>query len=669
MFTDIVGYAKLLGTDERKALTLLHESRLIHETCIDSHGGELLKEMGDGILAQFDSALEAIKCAIDIQQRARTTLGNSLRIGIHLGDVVIEHHDIFGDGVNIASRLQSIADPGGIYISESVEKTIRSRKDIQSRYLGEVDLKNVDYRIKTYALIGEGLAVTSEAKIKAMMAPQSGIIRILKSPLTYLLIAAVSLVLIFNQFWFSDSTVEGVRLIVLPIQDLSGDKNGEFLVAGIHSTIIDEIGKIGALQVISRTTSKKYQDSPKTITEIADELNIALVIESEFLQMDDSVGLQFRLIQVFPEQQLWAKSYSEATTDVMSIYDNVATEISRTINIELSPQEKILLSSAKQVNPDAYKAYLKSQFHYNNFTPLDLNLALQSLDLALKYDPDYLQAYLGIAQMWIGQAQMGLVPYAEAYPKIKAAEEKALSFNILNAEVHNMQAGIKTFVEWEWEAGEIDFQKAIALNPNYSDARNIYSYLLAITNRHSEAKIQIDLALELDPFNAYIESLYSWNMLYARQYDKALEHSEKSLKLAPMQWVAQDAMRQAYHMLGRLDEALEVTKELYTDYGIDEVVKAIDSGFKQGGYTLAMNAGAQALASYYESNFVSPESIAEMYAYAGNHDQVLEWLEEAYRVHDNDIHYLAVAPIYDGLRDEPRFQELVRKINLPQKED
>ena len=166
MFTDIVGYTTLMGQDEQKAIALLHKNRQIHEHCIRTHSGKLLKEMGDGILAQFNSALEAVQCALEIQELAQDRVEGKLRIGIHLGDVIIENNDVFGDGVNIASRLQAIADPGGIYISESVQKAIRSRTDIQMLYLAEVGLKNVDYPVKTYSLQGQGLPVTPLSKIK-----------------------------------------------------------------------------------------------------------------------------------------------------------------------------------------------------------------------------------------------------------------------------------------------------------------------------------------------------------------------------------------------------------------------------------------------------------------------------------------------------------------------
>jgi adenylate cyclase len=671
MFTDIVGYTTLMGLDEVKALDVLRKSRGIQKQAVEGHGGKWLKEMGDGVLAQFNSALEAVQCGIEIQKKAQAELQAMIRIGINLGDVTIENDDVFGDGVNIASRLQAISDPGGIYISESVHDALGARSDIKCEYLCAVQLKNVDHPIKTYYVSGDGLPTPTRDKINKLSTPASPRRKILTSP-TGIIIVVIILATAFltRGWWLPVAGNKGFRIAVLPVADLSGSENGKFMVEGIQSALITEIGTVGALQVISRTSSSRYRDEEKTIPEIARELNIDMVVESELIRMDDSVQLQCRLIQAFPaEQQLWSKVYGEATKNVLRVYDNVALEISRAIDIELTPQEQTQLAGTAEVNPEAYRAYLKSQYYYNIFTRESFALGLESLDLALQYDPNYFQAYMGIAQLWTGMAEMGIVPWAETYPKVRAAEEKVLAFHIENSEFYSMEGSIHAYVEWHWKQGIMELEKAIKLNPNDSKTRMNYSYLLAIMEYHDEARKQMDIALELDPFNSFIESLYSWNMLYARRYEESIEHCKKSLNLAPKMWVARDALRQAYYLLGRLDESFATTKSLYTDQGMTAVAEALDLGYKDGGYQKAMALGAEALVEYSRTNFVSPESIAETYAYAGKYDEALTWLEKAYDAHDQELHYLSVVPIYDGLRDRPRFQELVKKVNVPKKKD
>jgi class 3 adenylate cyclase len=193
MFADIVGYTALMGSDTEKALDLLHKNRDIQKPLIEKYGGKWLKEMGDGILAQFNSAIDSEHCALEIQRTAKIALDGQIRIGIHLGDVTIEDGDVFGDGVNIASRLQSIADPGGIYVSESVHHVIRGSTDIHSQFLGEVQLKNVDYLVKTYYLEGEGLPRPSKKRKKELFRRERrSILKTICSYLIFVLIAAIA---------------------------------------------------------------------------------------------------------------------------------------------------------------------------------------------------------------------------------------------------------------------------------------------------------------------------------------------------------------------------------------------------------------------------------------------------------------------------------------------
>ncbi|MGD9329497.1 MAG: adenylate/guanylate cyclase domain-containing protein, partial [Cyclobacteriaceae bacterium] len=294
MFTDIVGYTTLMGSDEDKAFQLLRKNRQIQQSLIIKHNGEWLKEMGDGILAQFSSATDSIQCAIEIQRRAGKELGAQLRIGIHLGDVTFENNDVFGDGVNIASRLQSICDPGGIYISESVQNAIRGRKDIKSQYLGEVTLKNVNIPLKTYYVRERGFPIPSKNRI--------------------------------NDLVGSEKTES---IIVLPFDNYTGSNELDYFVAGMHASLIGAIGKISAMRVISKTTSNAYKDTEKSIPEIASELGVNTVIEASVLSLGEQICLQVKLVDTYPEEkQRWIQDYYEEKDQILNLYNTVTKEIS-----------------------------------------------------------------------------------------------------------------------------------------------------------------------------------------------------------------------------------------------------------------------------------------------------------------------------------------------------
>ncbi len=365
MFTDIVGYSALMGEDEDHAFEILRKSRRIHESRIKNHNGKWLKEMGDGVLAKFDSAYDSVQCAIDIQKCAGKEFEELIRIGIHLGDVIFDNDDVFGDGVNLASRIQAIADPGGIYISESIQKSIRARSDIQSLYLGEVQLKNIDYPAKIYSVQGAGLPIPTASKIKKLSYSKRGIF---KPGLFYLIMI---LVLIVGGWWtwkkFNMVKVDKIESIaVLPLDNFTGDEDQEYLIAGLHDNLITTISKISSLRVISKTSSARYKDQNKSAPEIAKELGVDAILEGSLLSFGDSVRINAQLIRIFPkEEHLWAQIFDGSTSNIFSLFNEVAQTIADEVNVTLTPQEKILLTTAREVDPEVLQAYLRGRFHWN----------------------------------------------------------------------------------------------------------------------------------------------------------------------------------------------------------------------------------------------------------------------------------------------------------------
>ena len=248
MFTDIVGYTALMGLDEDRAFKILHTNREIHIKLIEQFEGKLIKEMGDGMLISFHLAADAVHCAIEIQKRARAELDAQVRIGIHLGDITFKNEDVFGDGVNIASRVQSIADPGGIYISENVQNSIRSKTDIPTRYLGEFTLKNVSYKLKIYSVTGNGLTEPSDSKINQLKG-QSHRTRLLKSLPIYILLLSIMVVVWWTRKQPINENLNISSLMVLPFDNFTGSDTLEYFVAGMHSSLIGDIGKISSIQI------------------------------------------------------------------------------------------------------------------------------------------------------------------------------------------------------------------------------------------------------------------------------------------------------------------------------------------------------------------------------------------------------------------------------------
>ena len=312
-------------------------------------------------------------------------------------------------------------------------------------------------------------------------------------------------------------------IAVLPIENLTGDPGREYFVDGVTDELIGQLARIGALRVISRTSIMKYKGMKKSVPEIARELKVNAVVEGTVHRVNESVRIRLELIKALPEERnLWTETYDRAMTDVLVMYGEMARAIASKMQVKLAPQEETRLASARQVNPEAYDAYLNGKFHWYKLTRSDLDSALEYFELALGKDPNYARAYAGVSEVWLGRQQQGFVPFSEAAPKAKAAATKALELDNTLSDVHHTLAVIKCNVDWDWEGSETEFRRAIELDPKYPNPRAYYSHLLHIMKRPKEAMEQIERALELDPLNALFQAMYAMDLMYARRYDDAI---------------------------------------------------------------------------------------------------------------------------------------------------
>jgi serine/threonine protein kinase/tetratricopeptide (TPR) repeat protein len=458
-------------------------------------------------------------------------------------------------------------------------------------------------------------------------------------------------------------------IAVLPLKNLTGDPDQEYFSDGITDALINELAKIGALRVISRQSVMRYKGSEMSLPAIARELNVDAIVEASVLNISGRVQIRAQLIQAPSEQNLWARSYEREISDILALQSEMAQTIAREIKVNLTPIEETRLSSTKSVNPEAYEAYLKGQFHWYKLTSKDLETALQYFELALQKDPDSALAYSGIANVWIGRMAMGLVPTSEGGPKAKAAAVKALEMDSNQAEVHYSLA-LVAWLEWDWVGAWEAFRQAIMLNSNHASARAYYSHFLHVMGRSEEAMEQVEKALNLDPFNPLFQALYAMDLMYARRYDEVIELLLNTLKSSPNDPVALSTLRSAYHQKQMHEEALEIWKKSYAAKGDHEAVEALSLGYSENGYSGALSRVAETLImrSRNTSEYVTPWQIGTLYTRAGKIDEALEWLEKAYDEHDSNMPYLRVDPIFDILRDEPRFQDLIRRMKFPDKE-
>jgi len=541
-----------------------------------------------------------------------------------------------------------------VSIEQVVSKALEKNPDKRYQQAGELldDLKSISIGI-----------VPEEIKASLRKAK----LRKRKRAIAYAGAAALVIIAAVLALTLFPGRAEAISSIaVLPLENLTGDAAREYFVDGVTDELIGQLSQIGALRVISRRTVMQYKGAEKSLPEIARELNVDAVVDGTVYQVGDRVRIRLELIDVLPEERnLWAQTYERAGTDVLVMYVEMARAIARETRVDLTTEETTRLSSARQVNPEAYDAYLKGSYHWKKLTPADIDTAQRYFELALEKDPTYAPAYSGISFIWMARATAtaaAAMPH-QAAPKAREMAIRSVELDSTLAEPHFALATVATWYEWDWEKAEQEFRLALDLNPNHADSHVFYGLFLTAMGRLSEARAQMEQALELDPLNFMYLSYYGVSLERSRMFDEAIVQYQKGIDLAPEFIDAISGLMHCYHQKGMYQEALEAAQRLFVIRGEHEVLQALERGNKDGGYVEAMRQAAVALAA--RSNPAYALRIATLYTFAGEKERALDWLENAYEERLQNMIYIRVYPKWDLLRDEPRFQELLHKMNLP----
>jgi serine/threonine-protein kinase len=455
-----------------------------------------------------------------------------------------------------------------------------------------------------------------------------------------------------------------VKLAVLPFANLSGDANQDYLSEGLTQEMIAQLGRLHpeTLSVIARTSVMRYKKSDTPIDQIGRELGVDYVLEGSAQREAGRIRIAAELIKVADQTQLWADSYQRELAGILALQSEVARNVANALALKLLPTEQARLANVRQINPDAYEAYLKGLQRMYRLTPDDLTAALGYFEAALAKEPNYALAYAGISLTWSCRNQMYVSPPSEAVPKAKAAALKAIELDDSLAEAHLALAGLWSWHDWNLPAADGEWRRAIQLNPSYPDAHVFYSHYLMHMGRPTEAMAEIDRGLALDPLNPMFLSFYAIDLVYARRYDDALAAARK----APDNPVAITAVWWAYSLKKMPKEAYAALKVyLQMAYGDKGVEAALDQGYAQGGYSEAAKRAAEALIARGRTSFVGPVDVANLYVEAGEKKLALDWLERSYDLRDPNVPYIGI-PFYAPLGQEPRYQALLRRVGLPQ---
>ena len=458
-------------------------------------------------------------------------------------------------------------------------------------------------------------------------------------------------------------------LVVLPLDNLSGDPEQEWFVEGMHDAIISELAGIGSLRVISRTSAMRYQDTDKSVPQIARELDVAAVLEASVLLVGDSVRIQAQLIQAFPEERhLGAWSYDRHLRDVLAVHSELARAIAEEIKVTLTPGEEARLAVERPVDPEAFRLWLKGNFHLTRLNEQSFRRALESYQEAVAIDPGYAPAYAGIAMAYL---QLGgwhaSMPPQQLFRRAKEAAERALALDSTLAEAHIVLARIRQLFEWDWGGAERAFRRGIEFDPSTTLSRILYANFLTSMGRFEESIELGRRTLELDPVSPEVYNELAWAFWRAGRDEEALELYEEGLEIDPDFPQSHGLLADFYLKRGESDKAMEHLAEVA---GILE--RASPANLGTVGYLYAA-AGRRAealdilsqLMELRKSAYVPASALADIYLGLGDQQEALRWLERAYEERDVSLVWLNVFWRYDPLRSDPRFQAILRGMDFP----
>jgi adenylate cyclase len=681
MFTDMVGYTALAQRDEALALELLEKHREILRSIFPRFNGAEIKTIGDAFLVEFQSALEAAQCALEIQRTLAKRNHDvprehriELRIGIHIGDVVHREGDVYGDGVNIASRIQPMAGIGGICISMDVERQIHNALEVRFEKLAPTELKNVQVPMDLFRIVlpwehgakAENEMKNSERSVSGRSFPASRLA----------LVGAVVLIAAAIGWWLTHqrgatpprsttaTNIESKSIAVLPFDNLSRDPDNAFFAEGVQDEILTRLAKIADLKVISRTSTQHFKSAPDNLPQIAKQLGVTNILEGSVQKANDQVRVNVQLINALTDAHLWADTYDRKLTDIFAVESDIAKTIAETLQAKLTGSEKTAISKKPTANPEAYELYLKGRFFWNKRTASDLRKSIEYFDQAIAKDPGYAQAYAALAQSWkLLPAFNGGAPN-DCFPQAEAAARKALALDDTSSTAHAALASLKGLNGFDYPGAIAEYERTLQLNPN--DATTLQWFAndtLANVGQTEREIAELKHAVELDPLSLVINSNLGVAYIHAGHLDDAIAQLRKTVELDGTFYYARYNLAQALELKGLISEAtaeyqktmcmtedpvpLGMLGRLYALHGQkDEALKIL-----------------QKLRQNREQRYTAAYGLALIYMGLGDRNEALNWLEQGYREHDGfNIGPIRVDPLLAPLHGDPRFETLAEKI-------
>jgi TolB-like protein/class 3 adenylate cyclase/tetratricopeptide (TPR) repeat protein len=692
MFTDIVGYSQIVQRDETVAFEILREHGDLLGEVFKRFDGIPIKSTGDGFLVEFISAIQAVQCAVEIQkaisQRNETEAAErrfAIRIGIHLGDILHRDNDVYGDDVNIASRIQPIAEPGGVCISERVYDQVRGKMEIRAIRLGPQDLKNIATPVELYKLVlpWEKSPRVSFRGALGRHPRKRGKYTFFMGLLLGLVLQFVVVILINAKGWNSWTLVSSIlplggtqsayagerSIAVLPFVDLSPEMDNEYFSDGMTEELINALSKLEGVRVPGRTSSFAYKDTNESLRAIGRALGVETVLEGSVRKAGDRIKITVSHRSASDDRVLWSDTYERDMEDIFKVQEEITHQIVKTLKGTLDIADEEAFVEAPTEDMDAYTCYLDGRASWNRRTQEGLLKARDCFEEAIRIDPNFARAYSGLADTYHLLERYGFLPEGlgaeEARKKVEEYARKAIELDPNLAEAH---ASLGTVFEyqWEWEKAEESFERAVELNPGNADARQWYASLLSKFGRFEEAIEQMERAAELEPFSPSTIRALGSAYFYAGQVEKAIEQNLRALEIDPEHPGVRRLLAWDYSVIGEFDKALEEIdreEEISGSTSVTRLNRAEIQARMGNPEPLRKILSDEAFAATRE------QSLFEI----GNAHFLLGDLDEGFRLWQKAVEernfvatHIKTEQVSDEVKNDPRYAELIRKIGLPE---
>ena len=660
---DIASYTRLMELDEAGVVEAWRRARAyVIDPAVARYRGRIVKLTGDGFLAEFSTAENAVKAGLEMQQAFAALFADQIaerrvafRMGVNLGDIWVDEDDIYGAGVNVAARLEALAQPGTLCISDAAYQAVRHK--IAARYepLGPQTVKNVAEPINAWRVRAVQPAAIAPAARKSARLWTAAILA------AGAVMAAIAVTL-WSRTASDSPASQPTSVAVLPLVNLSGDAEQEYFVDGMTEALITSLSKLSGLSVISRTSVMRYRGYDKSLPDIAAELGVSTIVEGSAQLSGDRVRITAQLIDARTDQHLWAEAYDRDFVDVLRLQSDIARRIADEVRVAVTPAEEQRLTAAPAVNPETYRAYLRGMYHLNKATPQDIETGLAYLQQAVDRDPGDALAHAGLA---LGYATFGHgpQPQADVWPRARVAAQRAIALDPNLAEAHAALADVKLYMEWDWEGAESAFQRANELAPSLAMNHYHYAWYLALFGRWEEATFEHKRAQRLDPLTPlhtlWLGGLYLYNDL--SRYDEAIEEAQRALEIAPDNPNALMVLGMAYSAAGLHDQAIATQRRMV------ELNPALEwelgLSYARAGRTDQARATLAKLEEQEPTSWTA-FGRAMLHAQLGEIDQAFTWLN--YEPAHAWVPWARVDPwLRPKIEHDPRFAEWLSRLRLP----